>query len=100
MGANLDRSFMKQAREAQRGRYAADDLLHTLETMVEDGIDAGPEEDIAFWEEVLATIEKARQGRQYFKDPEVLAYISELQDVLVATGIDNSYPGCGAESMG
>ena len=80
-------SFMKQTREVQQDRYATDDLLHTLETMAEDEIDTGPEEDIAFWEEVLAAIETARQGRQYFKDPEVLAYISDLQDVLATTGI-------------
>jgi len=81
------RKFMNDARKIQGESKTTTALLHELEAFAEQAIDAGSEDAVAFWEEVLTAIGEARQERQYFKDPAVLAYISELQDVLAETGI-------------
>lgn len=78
---------MNQAREVLRDRQTPDDLLQTLEALTESALDTGPEDEIVFWEEVQFAIETVQQERQHFKDPKVLAYISNLQDVLAATGV-------------
>ena len=80
-------NFMNQAREVLRDRQTPDDLLQTLEALTESALDTGPEDEIVFWEEVQFAIETVQQERQHFKDPKVLAYISNLQDVLAATGV-------------
>ena len=81
------REFMQRARGILRETRSPDALLKELEGVAENAIDSGPEEELVFWEEAQGAIEEVRQGRQYFKDPEVLAYISDLQDVLADTGI-------------
>ena len=84
---SLAGDFINQARERLPELPSADDLLQALQTLVDDAIDTGPEEHIEFWEEVQFVVEAEQQQRQHFKNPEVLAYISDLQEVLAATGI-------------
>ena len=79
--------FMGQARTLLSGSPSPDELLRALGTRAEDAIDTGPEDEMEFWEEVQFVIETEQQQRQHFKDPKVLAYISDLQEVLAATGI-------------
>jgi len=84
---SLAGNYIKQARAVQRDRQTTGELLDALESLAEKAMDTGAEDEIGFWEEALFAIETERQGRQPFKDPEVLAYISDLQDALAATGI-------------
>jgi predicted RND superfamily exporter protein len=79
--------FMNQARELLRDRHKADELLSSLEELSESAMDMVSDDEFVFWETVQFAIEKAQQERQHFKNPEVLAYISDLQEILAATGI-------------
>jgi predicted RND superfamily exporter protein/CRP-like cAMP-binding protein len=79
--------FISSARELLLEKKSPDELLLELEALAESAIDAGPDDAVIFWEEALSAIETLRHERQYFKDPQVLAYISELQEALAATGI-------------
>ncbi len=80
----------KTIREVKRlGDTAKSDLafLDQLETFVNEKLDTDPIESAEAWEEVLLLIDLTRQKKQIFKQPEVLVYMSNLQDHLLSTGI-------------
>jgi predicted RND superfamily exporter protein/CRP-like cAMP-binding protein len=81
------RNFMNRARGLLQEGKTPDQLLDALQAVAEKGIDTGPEDALAFWEKVQASLEEVQLERQYFKNPKVLAYISGLQHVLADTGI-------------
>ena len=63
------------------------DLLEALEGFAETALASAPDDRMESWEQILFFIDKERQRGEIFKQPEVLAYISDLQDHLLSTGV-------------
>jgi len=71
-----------------QGAAASDvPFLDRLETFVNAKLDSAPFESVEAWEDMLLLIDRERQKAQIFKQPEVLTYMSRLQDHLLTTGI-------------
>ncbi|MFQ5598887.1 MAG: RND transporter, partial [Nitrospiria bacterium] len=62
-------------------------LLQTRENYVNEKLDTASFENVEVWEEVLFLIDQQHQQGQVFKQPEVLRFMSDLQDHLLSTGI-------------
>ncbi len=62
-------------------------LLDALDAYVNKKLDTVPFESAEAWEEVLFLIDLQRQQGQVFKQPEVLRFMSDLQDHLLSTGV-------------
>lgn len=62
-------------------------LLGQLETFSESSMAKAPDDEFDAWDEILLFIDQERQRGQTFKQPEVLNYISKIQDFLLTTGV-------------
>ncbi|HIE64437.1 MAG: MMPL family transporter [Nitrospira sp.] len=64
-----------------------DVLLDQLEAFAETEMSSASDKAFEAWEEVLFFIDKERQRGEIFKQPKVLAYIADIQEHLLTTGI-------------
>lgn len=64
-------------------------LISAAETQLSNMEDASAVEDetLDVWEQAIDTLTEQSQQQQYFKDPEVLNYMGQLQQYLVETGL-------------
>ena len=75
--------LFKQASEVR----TKDDLLERLSTFAEDKLDADDDKDADLWYEVADFFELEPERLKLFKQPEVLRYISDLQEHLENAGL-------------
>lgn len=80
-------SLENEAQNLAQSAQSKEDFFNRIENFVETALDAGSEEKLEAWDEILLSIDKVRQQGAIFKQPEVLNYIAELQDHLLTTGI-------------
>ncbi|MFC7049807.1 efflux RND transporter permease subunit [Emcibacter nanhaiensis] len=74
--------------EALAGTAAdKNELISLLVEKVENGLDNAPDEEWEAWDEALTFAEGLANEGETFKNPEVLRYISGLQDYLVQSGL-------------
>ena len=62
-------------------------FLNELTVFVEDKLDAADDNDYEIWDEAGLFIDSEKQRSHIFKDPDILRYISSLQDALQSTGV-------------
>ena len=78
-----------EAEIAQIGKDAVSkqDVLNNLGKFANSQADIAPDEQFDAWDEVLLFFDRERQQDQVFKQPEVLAFIEDLQANLLKTGV-------------
>ncbi len=64
-----------------------DEYLLKLQEQVNEKMDAASDEDYDTWSELALFLDAEDQRHQVFKQPEVLRYLSALQEYLLQTGI-------------
>ncbi len=79
----VEKKLFDQASEAQ----TKGDLLERLSTFAEDKLDADDDKDADLWYEVADFFELETERLKLFKQPEVLRYISDLQEHLENAGL-------------
>lgn len=79
--------FLAEAKSQGGGMGSKKKFLNHLEEWADgQGLEAS-KDDAEAWDEVLLFIDEERQRDEVFKQPEVLAYVSALQERLLATGV-------------
>ncbi len=79
----VEKKLFEQASEAR----TKGDLLERLSTFAEDKLDADDDKDADLWYEVADFFELEIERLKLFKQPEVLRYISDIQEHLVRSGL-------------
>ncbi len=79
--------LLEFARRAAARTQEASTLLEQLEERVDEALESAPDIELEFWEDILVHLEERQERDQVFKDPAVLAYLEELQQALLTTGI-------------
>lgn len=79
----LQAEILKVAKNAA----SKQDLLDKLTKFAYSQADIAPDDQFDAWDEVLTMLDREQQEDQIFKQPEVLTFISTLQESLLATGI-------------
>jgi len=81
------REAADKAEKAAKDELSRSELLDRLEDYAAEKREGASLERSYVWGEVLSFIDTERQREQYFKQPEVLRYIEDLQDHLLRTGV-------------
>ena len=87
---NADKVFGILKTEAGKLKTTAsskEDLLKSLVTFAESKLDEAPDDMYDAWDEALLFLDEERQLGEVFKQPNVLEYISGLQNYLLTTGV-------------
>jgi hypothetical protein len=79
----IEKVLLEQAWAAE----AREEFLDKLITFANDKLDAARDKDVDLWYEVADFFELEKERIKLFKQPEVLRYISQLQEHLVRTGL-------------
>ncbi len=79
----LEETLLEQASSAK----TKEDLLGQISTFVNNKLDAADANDIDMWYELSDFFELEKENLKIFKQPEILRYISGLQEHLVRAGL-------------
>lgn len=79
----LSSSVVSLSRQAENER----ELIALLSEAAEEKMDSAPVEELDLWETAIDSLDQMGAETETFKDPQVLKYVSNLQDYLQETGL-------------
>ena len=79
----VEENLLEQASAAK----TKEDLLDKLSTFANDKLDSARDKDVDIWYELADFFDLEKERIKLFKQPEVLRYISQLQEHLVRAGL-------------
>jgi len=79
----VEQNLLEQASSAE----TKEDLLDKLSTFANDKLDSAKEKDVDIWYELADFFDLEKERIKLFKQPEVLRYISQLQEHLEQAGL-------------